>query len=189
MFVAAENRPKIILVGSSHIKRLIDLIRRNGRTSLPLPLKCIALPGGRLEHISPLLRAFVSPTETGYLLFQIGGNDVGAFPETEWLRALEEGVAFAGARFPGLMPIWSDMFPRFAWRYKTPEACTAHRARLQRKARGLMYASGGLVFRHPKINGSMIGPDGVHLTEAGNRVFLQELEELFWGLARADMRD
>ena len=171
-------------MGSSHVKRLIDYIRRNGgRSRLPLPLKCIALPGGRLEHLPVLLRAYVQPAETGYLLFQIGGNDVGAFPETEWVRALEEGVSFAGARFPGLRLIWSDMFPRFSWWYKTPEACAAHRARLQRKARGVIYASGGWVFRHTSVLANMIRADGVHLTNAGNRAFLRDLEEAFRRLA------
>ena len=84
----------------------------------------------------------------GYIVFQIGGNDIGALSEEDWEVKLLRVIAFTRCNFPKYEIVWSDMLPRKRWRHCSLDAAKRHFARLQRRAR-LHFYQGGYVINTP----------------------------------------
>ena len=170
--------PSIIFIGSSHVNRFEEhLIRHDPK--LPFPIITKGKSGLRLGGLVSMIQNNLSVQGSGYVLFQVGGNDIGALSEVEWMRLLSESVHYVLANYPKFRLIWSDMPLRTRWRYKT--------RRLQRKARGLFHQVGGFVIKHPGLNTSHLCSDGVHLNRQGNAVLLSDFEQFFWGLVSVNV--
>ena len=142
----------------------------------PLPMRLVGKPGLCLGEVQGLLQHNLRKDGSGYVIFQIGGNDIGCLPEYEWLSKVKNIVAFTAEHFPNYRMVWSDMLPRLKWRHCTLSAAKKLVARLQRRARQHFYQF-GYVIRHPCITTDLLDYDGVHLTTVGNAFLLAELEE------------
>ena len=81
---------------------------------------------------------------------------------------------------PNTKFIWSQIVPRYNWRYsKNSKAMNCAAVRLNNYAASLIVGLSGKYIKYPEIswdNRGMFGKDGVHLSQLGNSFFLYNLQ-------------
>ena len=167
-------------MGSSLIKRLHDYVQRfREGFGLPLPVKLIGQSGLQLHQVRPLIDREIGDCQPAYLVLHVGANDIGRLGSREWNKEFHILILYLRARYAGTTLIFSEMLPRTAWRYASQSVAENIRKREQRRARQLMYREQGGVISHANITADsrcLLG-DGVHLSEQGQALFKQNLEE------------
>ena len=131
------------------------------------------------------LRKHFHPNGSGFLLLQVGGNDIGAISQKAWILELESAIFYVQARCPGYTIVWSDIFQRDEWRHcASRDMGVRKRRRIQRYARKIVWTEGGHVLKHPGITFRALRHDGVHLSREGNRLLKISLERQLRRLLR-----
>ena len=164
-FLEAKQRP-----GGIHLtlQRLDVNILWQGRSGLTLD---------RLtNHIRTLLSLEDPPN---YILFHIGGNDLGCKKLGYLHYLLERFLSWLSKTMPDSMLMWSQILPRLNWRYSNNLAVMDKcRRRLNSSNGAHINRNGGCYICYPdfKATNQFISTDGVHLAKPGNAIFLNTIQ-------------
>ena len=170
----------ILIVGSSFVERLDNYLRNcRGVLRVPLPVKLIGKGGLKLQDLRSLLDKEANSARPAYIIIHVGANDITDLSSYAWRRELEASVAYIQLRYPNSRLIWSDMLPRQHWRNAiSTKVAEKSRKRCQLRARALFSQEGGEIISHNLIHGDQfLSTDGVHLSETGQQVFREDLED------------
>ena len=166
-------------MGSSLIVRLEEYLRRKrAHVKVPIPVTFIGKSGLQFSGLRGLLeQALVQQKcKPAIIILHLGANDICRVSALHWQTEMEAAVLYVKELFPSTQLIWSDMLPRLNWRSANSfEGGEAARKKGQRKARYFVSCVGGSVIRHPYIQFGCLMQDGVHLNEAGNAEFVDDL--------------
>ena len=164
-FLEAKQRP-----GGIHLtlQRLDVNILWQGRSGLTLD---------RLtNHIRTLLSLEDPPN---YILFHIGGNDLGCKKLGYLHYLLERFLSWLSKTMPDSMLMWSQILPRLNWRYSNNLAVMDKcRRRLNSSNGAHINRNRGCYICYPdfKATKQFISTDGVHLAKPGNAIFLNTIQ-------------
>lgn len=114
------------------------------------------------------------------LVIHCGANSMGTMP----LRKLRNFMKFTISQIATLLPntliVWSEWLPRLTWRHMLSNvAAEKDRLKLNSCVRTfLINQKRGACIKHPdiKVNQTKFFTDGVHLSEIGNALFLNNLQ-------------
>ena len=116
-----------------------------------------------------------------YLVLHCGGNDIGKTPVSQIRILISQTFTFIMTLFPNTKILWSQILPRLTWRYSSNnQAMERSRVRLNSYAGKQTLSLGGAYIKHANIstaNPSLFYSDGVHLSAAGNELFLTNIKE------------
>ncbi|XP_046337630.2 uncharacterized protein LOC124119225 [Haliotis rufescens] len=125
-----------------------------------------------------------------WLLLHFGGNDLGDVPTTVLLQMVSRDLTKIHHMMPFTQVIWSDVLQRVTWRgIPDGRVMERKRKRFNRFGRKGVLDLGGRVLEHNEINiadRGLFRQDGVHLSDIGNDIFVDSLQEgleLFAGLS------
>ena len=163
---------------SSHVSNFEKFLKKAGlRLNTPIPVRFVGKRGLSLMGLEALMRQNLSPNGSGWLLLQVGANDIGFLSARAWRQELESALMFVRARCPGYTLVWTDMFPRVYYRHLNNKfAGIKKRRRLQRNGRKMVRDEDGLVLKH-QMSYRALSHDGVHLHLKGNYHFKLCLEK------------
>lgn len=117
-----------------------------------------------------------------FLVLHAGGNDIGLkrIPLHELIEIVCDHLDIIKQRFPNSVLVWSQILPRKTWRYSQDVAAmNRSRVRVNRAAALKVLALGGCYIKYPdllKDINEFLRPDGVHLTELGYKLFLNNIQ-------------
>lgn len=120
-----------------------------------------------------------------YILIHCGLNDLGKYTVFQCLRELDALMVDLKLYYPKARIVWSQLLPRKHWRFSDNIAAMEKaRKRLNRYGAMAAIKSGGFYILHPELcahpmNDEMYGVDGVHLSDLGNDIFLNQLRAGF----------
>ena len=109
----------------------------------------------------------------------LGGNDMGLLTGKALIMQAKADFERIWELWPSTWIVWSDMLPRRTWREGWfPQGLNRAVKKVNREIRlALMYRR-GWVINHPEIfihRADLYRPDGVHLSDVGNDIFLHDL--------------
>ncbi|VDI19047.1 Hypothetical predicted protein [Mytilus galloprovincialis] len=114
-----------------------------------------------------------------YLVLHIAGNDLGktkiGFLRNEIKATLEKVQSY----LPNSSIVWSQILPRTNWRHSNShDSMMACRIRINSAIASFVLKNGGHYIKYPDIlpNSTFLKEDGVHLTDLGNDIFLNNLQ-------------
>ncbi|XP_071173096.1 uncharacterized protein [Mytilus edulis] len=114
-----------------------------------------------------------------YLVLHIAGNDLGktklGFLRNEIKATLEKVQSY----LPNSSIVWSQILPRTNWRHsKSQDSMMACRIRINSAIASFVLKNGRHYIKYPDIlpNSIFLKEDGVHLTDLGNDIFLNNLQ-------------
>ncbi|CAG2216618.1 unnamed protein product [Mytilus edulis] len=114
-----------------------------------------------------------------YLVLHIAGNDFGktklGFLRNEIKATLEKVQSY----LPNSSIVWSQILPRTNWRHSiSQDSMMACRIRINSAIASFVLKNGGHYIKYPDIlpNSTFLKEDGVHLTDLGNDIFLNNLQ-------------
>ncbi|XP_071133054.1 uncharacterized protein [Mytilus edulis] len=114
-----------------------------------------------------------------YLVLHIAGNDLGktklGFLRNEIKTTLEKVQSY----LPNSSIVWSQILPRTNWRHSiSQDSMMACRIRINSAIASFVLKNGGHYIKYPDIlpNSTFLKEDGVHLTDLGNDIFLNNLQ-------------
>ena len=126
-------------------------------------------------HIHSMLEIRDPPK---YLVIHVGANYLG----NKKVGYLRNEIKFILRGLLRIMPqtvlVWSQILPRFSWRYSDNfEAMERCRRRLNNCIASFILKTGGCYIRHPELtHPALFKDDGVHLTDLGNELFLNNIQ-------------
>ncbi|XP_061440326.1 uncharacterized protein LOC133364167 [Rhineura floridana] len=113
------------------------------------------------------------------LLIHLGENDLVQRPGMDLLIKVTRDLTWLIRSFPNLLLVWSDMLVRRVWRGAFhPNRIDRSRKWVNRKVRTLVLSLGGAYIPHDTIRfhvPQLFRDDGVHLSEQGCDLFLEDL--------------
>ncbi|XP_054830943.1 uncharacterized protein LOC129326671 [Eublepharis macularius] len=136
--------------------------------------------GLRWPGLLPLLFGRSGPVPH-ILVIHLGGNDLGLLHGRALSLQAKWDLREILRRWPDVLIMWSAMLPRRVWR-EARDRRAIERARMKAN-RAIQKALGdglGVYLPHPRIRAEVAGlyrKDGVHLSEAGNQIFLNDLRQ------------
>ena len=114
------------------------------------------------------------------LVIHIGGNDIGVNPLHKLISLVRKHLVLINRHFPKTRLVWSQILPRTRWRYSSNnDAMERCRLKVNRVAAKSVLKLGGCYIKYPDLIKNIdqfLMPDGVHLNELGNDVFLNNLQ-------------
>ena len=120
---------------------------------------------------------FENPTH--YLIVHVGANDFGILPPGDLGSEIEKNLTLISRyHLLGTTIAWSQMLPRFNWRYSSDlvamERC---RYRTNNAVASYVLKYRGYYIRYPEIirDRSLFEGDGVHLSLVANNILLNKL--------------
>lgn len=135
-----------------------------------------------LHHLEIMLNYEDPPT---YLILHLAGNDIGSMKVGYLRNVIKKCLNGLRQILPNTTIVWSQILHRLSWRYsENLEAMQRSRYRINNSIAAFVLKNGGCYIRHPDIlpNHIFLKEDGVHLTNLGNDIFLNNLQgglELF----------
>ncbi|XP_070593938.1 uncharacterized protein [Erythrolamprus reginae] len=127
--------------------------------------------------------------EPGVLVLHLGGNDLGLLKGLALVAQAGEDLKVLRKWWPSTRLVWSWILPRKVWRFaQHPRAIDKQRIQVNKEIGKLILAEGGFIIRHPDIRihiPDLYRPDGVHLTDVGNDIFLTDLQRGLLELVQA----
>ena len=126
-----------------------------------------------------LFRSGLVPGPPEILLIHLGGNDLGLLKGKALIIQTRLDFESIWRRWPGTWTAWSHMLPRCKW-HEGRNVRPLNRAvkLVNREIKCFLQARQGFTIPHPRISitrGDLYRADGVHLSDAGNDIFLQDL--------------
>ncbi|KAJ8320014.1 hypothetical protein KUTeg_001601 [Tegillarca granosa] len=114
------------------------------------------------------------------LILHVGGNDLIDYTTSMLCAKIEYDISILAQWLPNTIIIWSDILPRLYWRGSLNiKAIEKKRKRVNRSGRRSAFLVGGRVIHHQDITyvcPSLFRADKVHLTDVGNALFLNNLQ-------------
>jgi lysophospholipase L1-like esterase len=134
-----------------------------------------------LFELVPKLKILKQVQDTPHVIIvHCGANNIGRTKLWSLVRLLQSTVLEIKKLFPSAKLVWSSLLPRFNWRYSTRvKAMESARARINREGIKLVASRGGAFIKHPQFEAKPIQlyhSDGVHLSQLGNDLFLNNLQ-------------
>ncbi|XP_070590275.1 zinc finger protein 318-like isoform X1 [Erythrolamprus reginae] len=134
----------------------------------------------RWEELVPLLfdgnYVKVAPT---WLVIHLGGDDIGQMKGMDLFFEAMDDLKLIKERWPDTQLVWSDLIRRKVWRnVKNPMLLDKARKRVNKLVGNVVLELGGQIIHHPDIyiTKGLYRDDGVRLTDAGNDIFLSDLQ-------------
>lgn len=125
-----------------------------------------------------LFHEFVGPPPK-VLVIHLGGNDLGLVKGKALILQAHADFQLIRERWPGTLIVWSAMVPRRVWRGAlNPLAIDKARRKANRELQRILESGIGVFLPHPSINAGqseLYRHDGVHLSERGMDIFLEDL--------------
>ena len=121
------------------------------------------------------------PSPPDVLVVHLGGNDLPRFASKALIIDILRDLNWLKRRYPSLRILWSNITPRLAWRGsgRTDAVNKARRGVNKVVRRGVCGGGLGSVIYHHRIhvsNPESFRSDGVHLSEAGLELFLEDVK-------------
>ncbi|KAM3936660.1 uncharacterized protein RB166_016958 [Leptodactylus fuscus] len=115
------------------------------------------------------------------IVIHAGGNDLCFVRVPELLAVMHSDLERIPGFFPEVVLVWSEIVPRLRWNgSRDPESAQrCHRSVNVRMSR-FVRSRGGVVIRHRQLDGDnsrLLRPDGVHLNDIGQDIFLSGLQD------------
>ncbi|XP_061440306.1 uncharacterized protein LOC133364152 isoform X2 [Rhineura floridana] len=137
--------------------------------------------GMRWEGLLPaLFQQGLVRTILQVLVIHLSGNDLGLVKGKALSVQACKDMQAIRQHWPWVRLLWSDLLPRRVWRdVWDPVGIDRARKKVNRQIRLALLGHGGLVIPHPQIQpqkGELYRADGVHLSDAGNDLFLGDLQ-------------
>ncbi|XP_062583284.1 uncharacterized protein LOC134245048 [Saccostrea cucullata] len=178
---------KVWCVGSSIIKNaMMASVCRPGGTNLGLDRLKINIwwQGYSGLNFLGLKRKLFFLTEyeesPDFLVIHCGANDLGSIDLYTLIEKIKSHLKIIKTRFPHSTLVWSQMLPRNKWRYSGDnKAMERSRLKANRVAASLVLELGGCYIKYPdllKNISQFLLPDGVHLNDLGNKLFLNNIQ-------------
>ncbi|XP_070612721.1 uncharacterized protein [Erythrolamprus reginae] len=125
-----------------------------------------------------------------WLVLHLGGNDLCMLGGLALLIQAREDLRRLREVWPATQVVWSDILPRIVWRDASSlRAIHRARRRVNRAMGKTVREMGGVVIPHPLISIDkpwLYRNDGVHLSDQGNAIFLQDLQRSLRELAQLE---
>lgn len=119
-------------------------------------------------------------TAPAYLLIHCGGNDIGRLALGDLRNVMKCTITYLSRQLPNTRIIWSQILPRRNWRFsQNCKAMEQGRRRINSALAAVVIKAGGAYIKYPDIlcdNSSLFQPDGVHLSDIGNDIFLNTIQ-------------
>ncbi|XP_054844968.1 uncharacterized protein LOC129336035 [Eublepharis macularius] len=137
--------------------------------------------GLRWPGLMPLLFRERRGLPPHILVIHLGGNDLGLIKGKALSLQAQADLQQICVAWPGVLILWSAILPRRKW-HEGLDARGMNEAR-RRANSALLKALGnglGIYLPHPRIRAAaahLYRDDGVHLSEAGNELFLEDLRQ------------
>ncbi len=115
-----------------------------------------------------------------YLIIHLGGNDLGTEKTYDTCSRLRDAIRKVLIFMPHCKVVWSEILARRCYTAATFQTgMDSARKKVNKKARSYVRGLNGYVIRHTNITDNHIDlyrrHDVVHLSQLGNRVFLDNL--------------
>ncbi|XP_048239814.1 uncharacterized protein LOC125373047 [Haliotis rufescens] len=178
-------RHEVWIIGSSYVywshRRALKLhLGKNLRLD-SANITWFGIRGMHWSGLLPLLRKklqYLQSPDT--LVIHLGSNDLVTMRSIDLGRDIEQDMHTITDLLPNVQLIWSEMFPRRAWRgAESLAAIERKRKRVNRKAIEPVTKLKGLFVRHDIVarDSGLYREDDIHLSEIGNSIFVHELQE------------
>ncbi|XP_054828798.1 uncharacterized protein LOC129341752 [Eublepharis macularius] len=137
--------------------------------------------GLRWSGLLPVLFGMGSGDPPHILVVHLGANDLGLLQGKALSSQALSDMRLIVSRWPGVLIMWSAMIPRRVWR-EAEDRTAIERARMKAN-RAIQKGLGeglGVYLPHPRIRAEfpdLYRGDGVHLSQAGNVIFLTDLRQ------------
>ncbi|XP_053548213.1 uncharacterized protein LOC128639960 [Bombina bombina] len=116
------------------------------------------------------------------MIIHLGGNDIGAYPLRELEESIKSVMGWLAITWQGVKIVWSNIISRLVWRNTdTQRAGYRARRKINLVAAKAVRGIGGSVLEHPLLAAKreeIFRHDGVHLNEAGNDQFLEDIRRM-----------
>ncbi len=137
--------------------------------------------GMKWDSLVPLLRHKLTRNPPpAWLLIHLGSNDITDQQIGQLIKTLDADFAQIRSLFPNTQVIWSDILQRISWRgFEHDPVTERKRQRFNRHGRRTVLNMGGRAICHGEISvkdRGLFRPDGVHLSDIGNDIFLNDLQ-------------
>ena len=133
--------------------------------------------GQVIGHVQWLLPG-IQVSSPSHIVVHVGTNDVGRAKKHELFCLLDNTLGRLHEVFPNARIIWSDIMPRRTYSgFDKHEQLKIDRTllALNNHARYICRIIGGRALNHLDIRHELSWRDGIHLSEAGNNIFLHSL--------------
>ena len=161
---------------------------RSGGPKLGLQIKCYTLHwlgkrGMQWKELIPTFDEYLlTRPRPQILLIQLGSNDLAILKSKELIELIRLDVLRLQALFPELILIWSEILPRCYWHFADNQVLLENtRKRTNTAVKGIFKSAigKGFIIRNPNILSkeiSLYRYDGVHLSNVGNDVYLNNIK-------------
>ncbi|CAG2204727.1 unnamed protein product [Mytilus edulis] len=148
------------------------------------------VPSIQDSHVEENLRCYPPPQ---ILIIHLGSNDLGLIKEKELIEQIRLDIMRLHVLLPNLSLVWSEILPRRYWHLaKNQVAINSTRKRVNAAVQYIQEElNHGLVICHPNIKAQdrdLFRLDGVHLSDVGNDVFLNNVQGALELFASSDRR-
>lgn len=138
--------------------------------------------GLKWKQLVPLLKHLLTVEERpDFLIIHCGGNSIGMKSTAELIFDMKQDLVEIFRLFHNSVIIWSQILPRLSWRGPIEHAAMERsRRRVNNGIASFILGIGGKYLRYPVITGndcSFYLPDGVHLSDKGNMIFLNTIRD------------
>ena len=122
------------------------------------------------------------------IFIHLGGNDIATNKQTKLVTQTKKDINYIRSIFPPCLIVWIDILARLSWRDNksdSPKILNVKRKRINRAIRQFMMSIGSNNIISPNIEWTMselFAPDGVHLSNFGNMVYIQTLKNFLKSL-------
>ncbi|VDI31239.1 Hypothetical predicted protein [Mytilus galloprovincialis] len=173
----------------AHTIFINDLSLKFSNSKYELHLKiCSSKADQRVEEN---LRCYQPPQ---ILIIHLGSNDLGLIKGKELIEQIRLDIIRLHVLLPNLFLVWSEILPRRYWHLAENQvAINSTRKRVNAAVRNIFKEelNHGLVICHPNIKvqeRNLFRHDGVHLSDIGNDVFLNNVQGALESFASSDRR-
>lgn len=175
------------IVGSSivHWAGIFARSRRGG-PSLGLQrrnvtIKWFGTPGMRWEQLTNFVeKKLADSPPPNYMVIHLGSNDLTNLKTKDLICNIECSILRLRTLYPQIKLIWSDILQRCYWHGALSQVnVEGTRKRINRAAKSIMLKENGCIIRHNSITVkeiSLFRHDGVHLTNSGNAIFINDVQ-------------
>lgn len=140
--------------------------------------------GLRWPGLLPLLFTGLLITPPQILVIHLGGNDLGMIMGKALVIQAWQDLQRIMQAWPGIHILWSAIVPWWVWRgVADPKAMDRALKKANREIRKSLREGMDGFIPHPGLQADLpdlYRQDGVHLSDLGNNIFLQDLQQGLW---------
>ncbi|CAK6978566.1 unnamed protein product [Scomber scombrus] len=172
----------IWIIGDSYIRRGEEAAKKEYGKNLGLNanIQWFGKGGMRWGGVLPSFYAeLANQSPPDILVVHAGGNDLGLMSPKKLAFLMQRDLQQLRAQFPSMQMAFSCISERQQWRHGKPVQINNDRKSVNKFMRKNVDYIGGELIEHLYLkfyNKNTFLPDGVHLTTAGNQVFLTSIQ-------------